>query len=97
MTTLPLNAAPQQKNLMTRPALFLAVSVGLFASVAATNMAAASGNAGPSWRPAITEKLVKLPNSYLKKALDKGDRDMSEEIDRVKNAVFDRLAGHDQT
>lgn len=33
----------------------------------------------------------------IKKALDKGDRDMSEEIDRVKNAVFDRLAGHDQT
>jgi chromosomal replication initiator protein len=32
----------------------------------------------------------------IKKALDKGDRDMSEEIDRVKNAVFDRLAGHDQ-
>lgn len=32
----------------------------------------------------------------LKKALDKGDRDISEEIDRVKNAVFDRLAGHDQ-
>lgn len=33
----------------------------------------------------------------IKKALDKGDRDMSEEIERVKNAVFDRLAGHDQT
>ncbi len=32
----------------------------------------------------------------IKKALDKGDRDMSEEIERVKNAVFDRLAGHDQ-
>ncbi|MEO1303381.1 MAG: DnaA/Hda family protein [Pseudomonadota bacterium] len=32
----------------------------------------------------------------VKKALDKGDRDMSEEIERVKNAVFDRLAGHDQ-
>ena len=32
----------------------------------------------------------------IKKALDKGDRDMSDEIDRVKNAVFDRLAGHDQ-
>lgn len=32
----------------------------------------------------------------IKKALDKGDRDVSEEIDRVKNAVFDRLAGHDQ-
>ena len=31
----------------------------------------------------------------VKKALDKGDRDMSEEIERVKNAVFDRLAGHD--
>lgn len=31
----------------------------------------------------------------IKKALDKGDRDMSEEIERVKNAVFDRLAGHD--
>lgn len=33
----------------------------------------------------------------IKKALDKGDRDMSDEIERVKNAVFDRLAGHDQT
>lgn len=33
----------------------------------------------------------------IKKALDKGDRDMSDEIDRIKNAVFDRLAGHDQT
>ncbi len=32
----------------------------------------------------------------VKKALDKGDRDISDEIDRVKNAVFDRLAGHDQ-
>ena len=32
----------------------------------------------------------------IKKALDKGDRDMSEEIERVKNAVFDRLAGHTQ-
>jgi len=32
----------------------------------------------------------------IKKALDKGDRDISDEIDRVKNAVFDRLAGHDQ-
>lgn len=32
----------------------------------------------------------------IKKALEKGDRDMSEEIERVKNAVFDRLAGHDQ-
>lgn len=32
----------------------------------------------------------------IKKAMDKGDRDMSEEIERVKNAVFDRLAGHDQ-
>lgn len=32
----------------------------------------------------------------IKKALDKGDRDMSDEIERVKNAVFDRLAGHDQ-
>jgi len=32
----------------------------------------------------------------VKKALDKGDRDTSDEIDRVKNAVFDRLAGHDQ-
>lgn len=32
----------------------------------------------------------------VKKALDKGDRDMGEEIERVKNAVFDRLAGHDQ-
>lgn len=31
----------------------------------------------------------------VKKALDKGDRDMSDEIDRVKNAVFDRLAGHE--
>ncbi|MEM1146527.1 MAG: DnaA/Hda family protein [Pseudomonadota bacterium] len=27
----------------------------------------------------------------VKKALDKGDRDMSEEIERVRNAVFDRL------
>lgn len=32
----------------------------------------------------------------IKKALDKGDRDICDEIDRVKNAVFDRLAGHDQ-
>ncbi|MEO0607675.1 MAG: DnaA/Hda family protein [Pseudomonadota bacterium] len=31
----------------------------------------------------------------IKAALDKGDRYMSEEIERVKNAVFDRLAGHD--
>jgi len=31
----------------------------------------------------------------IKKALDKGDRDMSDEIERVKNAVFDRLAGHE--
>lgn len=31
----------------------------------------------------------------IKKALDKGDRDMNDEIERVKNAVFDRLAGHD--
>ncbi|NQY96705.1 MAG: ATP-binding protein [Henriciella sp.] len=31
----------------------------------------------------------------IKQALDKGDRDMSDEIERVKNAVFDRLAGHD--
>jgi hypothetical protein len=25
----------------------------------------------PTWRPAVSEKLVKLPNSYLKKALDR--------------------------
>ena len=31
----------------------------------------------------------------IKKALDKGDRDMADEIERVKNAVFDRLAGHE--
>lgn len=31
----------------------------------------------------------------VKKALDGGDRDMSDEIDRVRNAVFDRLAGHE--
>jgi chromosomal replication initiator protein len=31
----------------------------------------------------------------IKGALDKGDRDMSDEIERVKNAVFDRLAGHE--
>lgn len=31
----------------------------------------------------------------IKKALDKGDRDISDEIERVKNAVFDRLAGHE--
>lgn len=33
----------------------------------------------------------------IKQALDKGDRDMNDEIERVKNAVFDRLSGHDQT
>lgn len=31
----------------------------------------------------------------IKTALDKGDRDMSDEIERVKNAIFDRLAGHE--
>ena len=31
----------------------------------------------------------------IKTAMDKGDRDMSDEIERVKNAIFDRLAGHE--
>ena len=32
----------------------------------------------------------------INQALEQGDRDMIDEIERVKNAVFDRLAGHDQ-
>ncbi len=46
----------------------IAFGIGLFAALV---VATSAGAATPSWQPSASERLVKLPSSYLKKAIDR--------------------------
>ena len=50
---------------------FAAVLLATAAVMPVAPTYAATGAEQPTWRPAVSEKLVKLPNTYLKKALDR--------------------------
>ena len=65
MTTLKSN------NSQWRLLGFAAVLLATAAVMPVAPTYAATGAEQPTWRPAVSEKLVKLPNTYLKKALDR--------------------------
>jgi len=48
----------------------IALMIGTMTTAAAPSMAATQG-ASPSWRPQVSERMVKLPANYLKKSLDR--------------------------
>ena len=55
------------RNMQTR-----VLTAGLFAlTLGMAQPGTVQAEADPHWRPRVSEKLVKLPNAYLKKALDK--------------------------
>ncbi len=62
---------PESQTFIVRPAMTAALMTAMLGSAALAGAAYASGGELPGWRPSVTEKLVKLPNSYLKKSLDK--------------------------
>ncbi|MCW9035536.1 MAG: hypothetical protein OQJ97_15055 [Rhodospirillales bacterium] len=53
-----------------RLTLALAFTSALVVGVTASQIASAATNGNPSWRPQSSERLVKLPASYLKKSID---------------------------
>ena len=56
-----------------------AISLGVLMAAASPSLAAS-----PAWNPAVTEKLVKLPQEYLKKSLDRDFR-RSPLADAIRN------------
>jgi len=51
-------------------ALALGLTTAILAGVVFTSGALAANSANPSWRPQSSERLIKLPTSYLKKSLE---------------------------
>ena len=68
---------------------FAAVLLATAAVMPVTPSYAATGAEQPTWRPAVSEKLVKLPNSYLKKALDRdfSDSPLAEAIRSMDSEI----------
>ena len=70
MTNIPLNQAPTS-GCQIRPGLRAATPIIFAAVILMSSTVTARPNAGlPEWRPESSEKLVKLPATYLKKSID---------------------------
>jgi len=61
----------------------------LLATATVMPVYAATGAEQPTWRPAVSEKFVKLPNTYLKKALDRdfSDSPLAEAIRTMDSEI----------
>jgi hypothetical protein len=68
---------------------FAAVLLATAAVMPVAPTYAATGAEQPTWRPAVSEKLVKLPNTYLKKALDRdfSDSPLAEAIRSMDSEI----------
>ncbi len=70
MTNIPLNQAPTS-GCQIRPGLKAATPIIFAAVILMSSTVTARPSAGlPEWRPESSEKLVKLPATYLKKSID---------------------------
>lgn len=65
-----LSPAPIRRARLLMGAAAIALMAAMMTTGAATTMAATEG-LNPSWRPQVSERLVKLPANYLKKSLDR--------------------------
>lgn len=83
------------------------MTAGLIAAVLAssTSAQASTGQVTPQWRPQVSEKLVKMPNAFLKKTLDKDFRasalalalaDVGEEVGFKKQTLADLRQAREQ-
>lgn len=71
----------------TRSIPILASAAILIIPLMASPVFAKSVPSGPSWSPSVTERLVKLPQSHLKKSLDR---------DFARSALADAISNADQ-
>ena len=69
MTNIPLNQITTS-GCQIRPGLKAATPIIFAAVILMSSTVTARPSAGPEWRPESSEKLVKLPATYLKKSID---------------------------
>lgn len=86
LTSIPIKAGEMSS---WRVLGFAAVLLATTAVMSAAPADAAKNAGQPTWRPAVSEKLVKLPNTYLKKALDRdfSDSPLAEAIRTMDSEI----------